>query len=168
MKIKVSDLMPNPFRNIENYPIKREKVEALKTSINETSFWDNILARKSKGAKFEIAYGHHRLIALRELEIEQVDIPIRDIDDSIMLKMMADENLDVWQHTTAVINETVLAAKRFLDAELAKCDSWEALNESIKCLFTDDFDFTIFTIFITCACKSSIFKYCSTTEMINL
>lgn len=25
MKIKVSDIKPNPFRNIENYPIRREE-----------------------------------------------------------------------------------------------------------------------------------------------
>jgi hypothetical protein len=128
MKIKVADLKPNPFRNIKNYPINREKVEALKNSINETTFWDNIMARKSGGGKFEIAYGHHRLEALKELGIKEIDIPVRDLDDATMLKMMADENMDVWRQNTVVINETVLAAKLFLEKEIAKYDNWEAFR----------------------------------------
>ena len=35
MEIKVSNLKPNPFRNIDNFPIDREKVEALKTEIEK-------------------------------------------------------------------------------------------------------------------------------------
>ena len=49
MKVFVDSLLPNPYRNIEKYPIDREKVEALKISIGETSFWDNILARPKPG-----------------------------------------------------------------------------------------------------------------------
>ena len=52
-------------------------VKTLKTSINETSFWSNILAGlhpKQKG-KYQLAYGHHRCIALKELKIKVIDIP---------------------------------------------------------------------------------------------
>jgi ParB/RepB/Spo0J family partition protein len=129
MKLKVKDLSPNPFRNIENYPINREKVDALKTSINQTSFWDNIVARKN-GRNYQIAYGHHRLIALKEIGISEVDIPVRDLDDATMLRMMADENLFAWRNNTKVMNETVLAANEFLNAELAKYDSWEKFKKS--------------------------------------
>jgi len=48
MKISVKDLRPNPFRRIEHYPINRGKVDALKNSIKETSFWDNIAYKKVK------------------------------------------------------------------------------------------------------------------------
>lgn len=37
---------------------------------------------------------------------------------------MANENLDQWKATPAVINETVMAAKQFLDKELAKYETW--------------------------------------------
>ena len=47
MKIEVKNLEPNPYRNIKKYPFDKEKLKALKTSITETSFWDNILARPS-------------------------------------------------------------------------------------------------------------------------
>ena len=135
MKIKLSSLKPNPFRNIKQYPIHREKVEALTISIKETSFWDNLLARK-QGNRYELAYGHHRLIALQELGIEEIDIPVRDLDDATMIRIMASENLEEWRHSTKVINETVKAAKEYLDSELVKYETWEECpNKSIKALF---------------------------------
>ncbi len=135
MKIKVKDLEPNPFRNIASYPIDRAKVEALKTSIKETTFWDNILVRPhpTEKGKYQIAYGHHRHIALTELKLQEVDIPVRKLTDAQMVKIMAEENLQ-WMTSPAVINETVLAAKNFLDVELAKYD-YATSDKSIRCLF---------------------------------
>jgi len=133
MKIAVAKLQANPFRKMTQYPIDRAKIKALKTSINETSFWDNILARPKNG-KFQIAYGHHRWIAIKELGLKQVDIPVRDLSDAMMVKIMAEENLG-WTTTPAVINETVLTTKEFLDGELGKAESLECLDKSIKALF---------------------------------
>lgn len=134
MKVKVSQLKPNPYRRMNHYPIDREKVEALKNSISETEFWDNILARQTSDG-FEIAYGHHRLFALQELGIKEVEIPVKNLSDSRMLQIMANENHDDWHSSPAVINETVAAAKEYLDGELARCESWELLNKNIKQLF---------------------------------
>ena len=128
MKVQVKDLNPNPFRNMAKYEIKRDKVEALKTSIEETTFWDNVLARPN-GNGFQLAYGHHRWIALKELAIEVVDIPVRELDDSTMLRIMANENLSDWAATPGVINETVFAAKDFLDKELGKVDDLKSAGE---------------------------------------
>lgn len=134
---------------MDKYPINRFKVEKLKKSIDQTGFWDNILARPKPGHTFfvsediyvdgefggnwderecvlvgpecedsdptndeliylydrnqmrhvayyppivELAYGHHRLIALQELGIEAVDIPVKELDDAIMLQVMVNEN----------------------------------------------------------------------------
>lgn len=136
MKVQVKDLKPNPFRKIKKYPINKEKVKSLKTSISETSFWDNLLARKRNG-NIEIAYGHHRLIAVQELGIETIDIPVRDLDDGQMIRIMANENLDDWKMTPSVYTETVLVAKEYLDGELAKYETWDkCLNKNIKALFS--------------------------------
>jgi hypothetical protein len=136
MKIKLADLKPNPYRKIDKYPINAEKVKALMNSINETSFWDNIVCRERNG-KYEIAYGHHRLEALRRIGQTEVDIPVRDIDDSTMIRIMANENMDEWQSNTSVMLETVLTAKEYLEGELAKYESWEECpNSFIKALFT--------------------------------
>jgi hypothetical protein len=120
MKVKVKDIKPNPFRRIESYPINREKVEQFKISITENTFWQNLYDRKNSKGKVEIAYGHHRLVALKELGIKEINIPIRKLSDAKMLKIMADENLDHWRANTAVNNETVLATKEYLDGEFKK------------------------------------------------
>jgi len=128
MKILVKDLVPNPFRKIKQYPIDKIKIESLKVSINETSFWDNLLARKDKD-KFEIAYGHHRLIALQELKIKEIDIPVRELSDAMMIKIMADENLE-WNSSPAVVCETIAAVKEFLDSKITKYYDLKALNRA--------------------------------------
>lgn len=125
MKIKVKDLLPNPFRNIEAYPIDPEKIRQLRNSIRETTFWDNILARPApNNGRYQIAYGHHRLTAIKE-ELGKdtvVDIPVRDLSDEDMLRIMANENMQEWSTDWRVIVETVREAKKFLEKhiELAK------------------------------------------------
>jgi ParB-like chromosome segregation protein Spo0J len=116
MKIQIKNLEPNPFRDIKNYPIDKTKIECLINSINQTGFWDNILARKIDG-KIQIAYGHHRLIALKKIfkPDDYVDIPIRDLDDSKMIQVMANENHESWGMLPKVIDETVRVAKKFLE-----------------------------------------------------
>ena len=96
MKVKVKDLKANPYRNIKEYPINAVKVEALKASISESGFWDNVLARSIKG-QVQVAYGHHRLEALRQLDPDLiVDIPVKKLSNEMMLKIMANDNMDQW------------------------------------------------------------------------
>jgi len=138
MKIKVKNLVANPYRNIEAYPIDRAKVEQLRNSIRETTFWDNILARPAPGnGQYQIAYGHHRLIAIKE-ELGKdtiVDIPVRDLSDEDMLRIMANENMDEWATDWRIIVETVGQAKKFLEEhiEVAKKygDYRRGVNEGI-------------------------------------
>ena len=92
MRIAVSDLNPNPFRDLKRYPIDQTKVDALVVSIKDTDFWDNLVARKCADGGYELAYGVHRLAALKKAGVKEVDIPVRKLDDTIMLKMMAHEN----------------------------------------------------------------------------
>jgi len=136
MKVKIKDLRPNPYRDIKNYPIDRDKVQSLIESIEQTGFWDNILARSVNG-HIEIAYGHHRLEALKKVfkPDDEVDIPVKTLDEPTMIRIMANENMQQWGNNIAVIIETVKAIKNYLDAELAKYETWDTSNESIKCLF---------------------------------
>ena len=113
MRVLVENLVANPYRKIDRYPIRQDKVESLKSSINDTGFWDNILARDLNG-EIQIAYGHHRLQAIRELGIKEVDIPVKDLDDRTMIKIMANENMENWETNTSVINETMLTVYEFL------------------------------------------------------
>lgn len=112
---RVGSIRPNPFRRIERYPISKEKVTALRRSIRDTGFWDNVVARVGPDGP-EIAYGHHRLEAVKqELGSEaEVSLIVRDLDDETMLKIMANENMTEWQTDAAVTVETVRAVRDFL------------------------------------------------------
>lgn len=114
---RIGEIQPNPFRNIERYPIDREKIEKLKGSISRTDFWDNLVARVTPDG-VQIAYGHHRMTALREMypPDHEIKLIIRNLDDASMLHVMADENMQEWQSSGAVIIETVRAVRDFLGA----------------------------------------------------
>lgn len=115
MRVQIKDLKPNPFRDMKNYPINPEKIENLTNSINQTGFWDNILARKNNG-KIEIAYGHHRLVVLKKLKKpdDYVNIPIKELDDTNMIRIMANENMNEWDTNTMIIDETIRVTKKYL------------------------------------------------------
>jgi hypothetical protein len=110
MKFKLKNIKPNPFRLTDRYPIQKEKVEGLRESIRTTTFWDNIVARQRDGHA-EIAYGHHRIEALR-LEYgpnHEVDPIVRDLDDETMLQIMVRENKEEWGASPEVERETIRA-----------------------------------------------------------
>lgn len=108
MRVKTSKLKSNPHRNIENYPINEEKVQELIKSYQNTEYWGNIICRKV-GDHYEIAFGHHRLEALRRMKFEQVEVIVKKLDDGTMLKMMADENSESWSSNASIDQETVKA-----------------------------------------------------------
>ncbi|MHC4179399.1 MAG: ParB/RepB/Spo0J family partition protein, partial [Planctomycetota bacterium] len=110
-KYRVKDIKPNPFRRLEHYPIDREKVEKLRESIRATGWWGNVMVRKA-GTKCELAYGHHRWVALKEelgnnAEVEVIE---RKLDDSQMFQIMARENAIEWSPSAEIDHETVIAA----------------------------------------------------------
>lgn len=70
------------------------------------------------------------MIALKELKVLEIDIPVRELDDATMIRIMADENMEQWKTNAGVVVETVTAAKEFLDDELAKCKTWKEFQKS--------------------------------------
>lgn len=111
MRFRVADIQPNPFRHMDRYPIRRDKVEALRESIRTTEFWDNILARLGPDGNPQIAFGHHRLVAIREeySPDDEIDLTIRDLDDEQMIQIMARENMQEWGSSVSVEHETIRA-----------------------------------------------------------
>lgn len=112
-KFKVKDIKPNPFRDMVRNPLNKEKVAALVASFKATEYWENIVARIGEHGKPEIAYGHHRLAALKESPLygpnAEVNLIIKKLDDATMLKMMANENMEEWGTTLEVTQETIRA-----------------------------------------------------------
>lgn len=139
MKIKVSDLEANPFRKIKKYPLDQKKISDLKVSIGEEGFWGGIVVRKH-GNKYQMAFGHHRLQAIKELNISEVDhCVVLDISDDGMLHKMFLENHETWGMRPACILENVESARDRLD-EILEANSWESLGENTK-WFEDEFVF---------------------------
>lgn len=99
MQILVSpkDILPNPHRKLDVHKIDEEKIQTLTASMDSTGFWDNVEARK-KGDKYELAYGHHRLIAFKRKYGDDAKLPlnVKDISDDQMLKKMIYENHPSW------------------------------------------------------------------------
>lgn len=102
MKIQLKQILPNPFHDPRLFHLVPGRVEALKTSIRSTGFWDNLLVRVKPDdvSRFEIAYGHHRLEALRQLVNEsliddefELEFPVRRLDDATMVRIMATDKL---------------------------------------------------------------------------
>lgn len=70
----------------------------------------------------EIAYGHHRLIALqRNLKPDFiVNIPVKELDDSTMIRIMANENDESWGTNPKITNETVRVARKYINSSPEK------------------------------------------------
>ena len=113
MKVKIKNIEPNPFRHLERYPLRQDKLDALKASMKSTGFWDNVVARPNPAVKgkVQIAYGHHRLKVLQDIRSpdDEVDLVVRPLDDPAMLKIMASENMNEWTSSASVEHETVRA-----------------------------------------------------------
>lgn len=162
MRVKLSQLQANSFRDMNKYPISDEKVDALVESIKQTDFWDNLLARvvgneldgqdnlaaylKGLPAAFdedgtplftvELAYGHHRWVACQKAGIEEIDIPVKMIDDETMLRIMANENKGDWSSNMLVILETVRQVRNSIAATIAPYEDFEAYEEAGHTFFS--------------------------------
>jgi len=93
--VALSSLRPNPHRDLEQFPLLPEKVEALKESIAAVGFWEGVIARPAKDG-YEIAFGHHRVEAARQALGAEARVPliVRDLADVEMYHFMARENLE--------------------------------------------------------------------------
>lgn len=109
--IKLSQIGPNPFRNLERYKLLPEKVEALENSMRETGLWANIVVREQNG-HYELGPGgHHRHVAASNVfgADALVDVDVRDLDNDTMMRMLAEENLREWDADFSVEVETIRA-----------------------------------------------------------
>ena len=92
----------NPFRNIEEYPPIREKIDRHKERIRQDRLWKGALVAREKPGEegtFELAFGLHRLCAMIELNEEfpdsgygEISLSIENMDDETMQNRMIREN----------------------------------------------------------------------------
>ena len=153
MKVKLSQIVPNKFRDLAKYPFSRVKIDGLKESTKDTGAWRNLMARPAGNTvdgipeeelpaylnglaaaydesgvpifQVELAYGHHRWQAWLELGIEEIDIQVIPLDDKVMLQVMANENKGDWASNMSVILETVRQTREYLFDQVKGFSSYD-------------------------------------------
>jgi len=91
MMIKLEMVEYNPYRDLALDPINKNTVDKMKASITDLGFWGGLAVRKV-GTKYQLAFGHHRLEALRELGWEKADLNVVRYDEDQMVRAMVVEN----------------------------------------------------------------------------
>lgn len=154
VKVKLDEIHDNPYRNPESYVYDADKIAALAESIGDTSFWENLLARKTKDGIIQLAYGHHRLQALKKLvadgllDYEEIKLNIRpdtQLTNERMLKIFAQENKDDWGENPQNLCMTVLQLQAHLEGLVkASKDKDQFLKKvgDVGALKVDDRSFT--------------------------
>jgi len=116
--VPLSDIVPNPWRDLKLYPIDTDHVAELRASINDHGFFGGIKGRRRNG-KIEIGCGHQRIEAARKAKLDSVPIFVDDIDDDAMLRLMTDENAtQAGSHPGAVMNEVAAVTRRIIEGLL--------------------------------------------------
>lgn len=106
--IAVKNIVPNPYRHMEKYPIRENKIEELQRSYTETGVWPTIVGRMF-GDKLELAFGHHRWVAAQRAGIKEIPVNVLKLSNEQMLKMMIHENSEDWG-SNALIDQEALRA----------------------------------------------------------
>ena len=107
-------------------------------SFERTGFWDNIVVREhpSREGKFQLAYGHNRLAALKTngVTADTVTIPVAKLSDWEMYCAMVDENEMQGAITTAVALENIGKGCDLIEKALKKVGkdgTWHDFNEAL-------------------------------------
>lgn len=111
--VPLAKIRANPFRDFAINPLKTSKVEALRADIDKIGFWSHSIQARPVGGSFEVAFGHHRLEALKQLGAKTVPLSVSDLSDAEMLQFMAQENDEEWggdpEQTREAVRAVVLA-----------------------------------------------------------
>ena len=75
-RVKLGNIRPNRFRNLERWPLEQDILDKLKKSITETGFWNNLQAIENEKGEIELRFGHHRLAAGLELFGQDYEVAI--------------------------------------------------------------------------------------------
>ena len=117
VNIKLSDVRPNPNRDLKFNPYNEEKITTLMASINSTGYWTNTIVRPAPDGKgYELAYGHHRLESAKRCGIKEAEFVVRDLDENMLLKMMENENQEEYRYCPLSLLESVKAVINALAA----------------------------------------------------
>ena len=116
MKIKISDLKPNPFKkNISKGELNREQIDKIKANIKELGFFGSLPVFKKEDKIYLIA-GHHRLQALKEVYGKdfEVKVEVEDYNEDQVFRGMVIENLTQRGRDFDETSENIQAVEDYL------------------------------------------------------
>ena len=134
MKIKISDIEPNPYRDYDKDPIDPERIKGLVDSYKRGGDWGGIPVRvhPTKKGKYQIGCGHHRLFAMKKIGIEEIEAAVMDYSDIEMLRTMIVENA-VHKPSPKKSRHEIGMAHEELSRILGLYDSWSEFNAARSC-----------------------------------
>jgi ParB-like chromosome segregation protein Spo0J len=119
--VRLSDIHPNPWRNLKRYAFDDKKLEILRRSYrDDIGLWESIIARKAKGSGYEQAFGHYRKKAAEQEFGKDARIPVivrDDLTDKKMVQFMGRENLEDFNSDFMKMLESWEGATQFLEAD---------------------------------------------------
>jgi hypothetical protein len=154
ISVELLSIEDNPHREPTAYIYSEDKIVELMESVADLDYWENILARKTKDGRIQIAYGHHRLQALKRLlaegmtEFKTIKINVRpetQLTSEVMLKIFIQENKDTWGEIPQNLCMSILQVQAHLTGVLnASKDKDEFLKkiDAAGSLKLDDRAFT--------------------------
>jgi hypothetical protein len=120
--VPIGDIVWNPWRDKDLYPISDDQITGLRQSIKDHGFFSSLKGRRRNG-KVELGCGHARFEAARK-RLDTIPIFIDDIDDDAMLRLMTDENaLQSGANPGAVMNEVAAVTRRLIEGLLGSSDN---------------------------------------------
>ncbi len=95
-KCRLTLIDPNPFRSTGELAYREDALRALGRSLRAHGDWSSLVVRPSPQTpgRFESAFGHHRVEALRRLhgDDHEITVQVADLTDTQMVQLMAAEN----------------------------------------------------------------------------
>jgi hypothetical protein len=112
--VPVKLIRPNPFRQLERYPLSEEKIAALTASASAVGLFEGVIGREMPDGSVQIAFGHHRVETARRTGLKTVRIIIRKLTDEQMLQLLARENMEEFNADFPALYEVYERAEDWL------------------------------------------------------
>lgn len=113
-RLRLSEILPNPFRDLKHNPLDEDKIAELVDSISSVGFMGTLEVRITPEGKYELVYGHHRLKAAIMAGRTEGYFFVKNLTDEQMLKVLSRENREVYRSSILSLIEKVRAVVRGL------------------------------------------------------
>jgi len=120
VRVKLGEIKPNRFRKLDRYPLEQEVLDALKQSINDTGFWNNLQGIRNEKNEIELRFGHHRLAAGLDLFGADYEVAVEIVEFNgvnSLQEALAYEN-SIHRNKVAHCNEMVSVRREWWDDEV--------------------------------------------------